>query len=167
MKLIADLALTLKLTVFLVIVSVICSCAHTSIAVHEEPNIIITETGIEAIGTGMSQNGKISNTIAVRLARANLIDYLNIALANTDKDYGIKDVAHKENLLRNSRVIETNQSVRRKNIITEARVRLTFDEIFKWVDLYYDNLPADDMLKTQITKDKFTEHIYIHLHINY
>ncbi len=108
MKLIADLALTLKLTVFLVIVSVICSCAHTSIAVHEEPNIIITETGIEAIGTGMSQNGKISNTIAVRLARANLIDYLNIALANIDKDYGIKDVAHKENLLRNSRVIETN-----------------------------------------------------------
>lgn len=167
MRTIVDMTVTLKLVLFLVIVYVFCSCAHTSRSTHKVPNIIITDTGIEAIGTGVSQNEKISNSIAVRLARADLIDYFNIALANTYKELGIIDIVNKINLLQNSKVIETNHSARRKNITTVVRVGVTFDEVFKWVNLYYDNLPANDILKTQITKDKFTELVYEHLHINY
>lgn len=57
MRTIVDMTVTLKQVLFLVIVYVFCSCA-TSRSTHKESNIIITETGIEAIGTGMSQNEK-------------------------------------------------------------------------------------------------------------
>lgn len=158
----------LKLTTILVAVSFLYSCATTSVATDKGPNVIITETGIEAIGIGVSQNEKLSKSIAVRLARMNLAEYLNTALANTYKELEIQDIVElKENILQNSKVIENNSFVQRKNITTKARVGITLEDISKWEDSYYDYLQANVILESQITKGQFMEILSKHLHINF
>lgn len=168
MKLHVDMPISIKTIVYIVITCFTYSCATTPMTVHKGTNIIITETGLEAIGIGVSQNEKMSNSIAVRSARMNLMDYLNSALANTYKELEIHDIAeHKENILQNSKVIVSNSFVRRKNITTQATVVITLDGISKWVEFYYDNLSADDILRLKTTKNEFMGLMYKHLHINF
>lgn len=149
--------------VWLIIIS---GCGTTNITSHKDSNITITKSGIEAIGTGVSQNERISNSIATRLARTNLLEYINLALAKTDKELGLSIGTHTEDKLQGSKVIETTQYKQRKNIITIAHVEVSNDKIRQWIDSYYETLPADDTLRVQTNKNSFAKLIYKHLNIN-
>lgn len=163
-----DMPILIKSIVYIVITYFSYSCATTSVTTPKVENIIIAETGIEAIGIGVSQNEKMSNSIAVRSARMNLMDYLNDALVNTYKELGIQNIEeHKEKILQNTKVTATNSFVQRKKITTRASVVITLDELSKWVAVHYDNLSADDIIKSKITKNEFMELMYKHLHINF
>ncbi len=149
--------------VWLIIIS---GCRTTNITSHKDSDITITKSGIEAIGTGISQNERISNSIATRLARTNLLEYINLALAKTDKELGLSIGTHTEDKLQGSKVIETTQYKQRKNIITIAHVEINNDKIHQWIDSYYEALPADDTLRIQTSKNSFSKLIYKHLNIN-
>lgn len=149
---------------FIVMPFIICGCATTSVVPHKSTNITISEEGIEAIGVGVSKIEKISNSSAIRSARYNLIDYLNVALAKVYKELGCSQLST-GNTLQNSKVIETALYNKKGNFSTVARVGISFDEIRKWIDSYYDSLPADDKLKAH-SKDKFTQLMYKQLNIN-
>lgn len=153
----------LKYIAFLIVPIIIWGCRTTNITSHKASDITITKSGIEAIGIDVSQNERISNSIAIHLAQIKLLEYLNLALAKTDKELGLSIGTHTENRLQGSKVIKTYKQRKNTNIITITHVGISNDEIRQWIDSYYETLPADDTLRVQTSKNSFSKLIYKHL----
>lgn len=154
----------LRILIFiLVLSSIISGCGTSTVITKNSPNIVISRTGIEAVGVCTSQIQKVSNDIAIRLARAELMEYLNLALNNIDKELKLAAGTHCANQLLNTKVAAINEYEKRGNITTTAKVELSFKNLDNWIDNYYDSLLADDIMRLNTNKVEFKKLIYKHL----
>lgn len=134
---------------------------------NNSQNVIVTDNGLLSKGTGISQIERTSRSIAIRMARNELIKYLNLVLSKIDLDYHIPKGTHTESELKDTKVIEIKQTTHKGNITTNAWVEWSNQNINVWAELYYELLPKDDLLKTQIKENEFIRLIINYSQINY
>lgn len=122
-------------------------------------DVVITEDGIVGIGEATAQNERTANSIAVRLARAHLIHGINSVLADIDESIGLKTGTHSENIIQDSKIVNTSLSTKGGSYSVTAVVELSNSAISKWAEGYYDKLFDDDPIH-RMTKEAFINLIY-------
>lgn len=153
-----------KIFILLVLGLTICSCGASR---HSASNtsFFVTENGVAGLGTATSQNERNATSIAVRLARAHLIEGINSVLNSIDQSIGIEDGTHVEHLLRDSKIVNKDLKISKDNFTVTAVVELSKASITEWADNYYNNLPDGDPLH-KISKEEFIHLLHKSLNTN-
>lgn len=154
-----------KVILFVALASILIlmnSCG-TSKKVPTGPNVRVTDTGLVAEGSNVSFIERGTRDQAIRFARYEMVKYINLVLGVMDKDYKLPSGTHTEETLKNSKVVDVKlYDLQDGSIEAVCQIGLAWDDVQKWADAYYENLPAEDAFKTAGQK-KYNEKIMKYL----
>lgn len=128
-------------------------------------NVTVSENGLVGKGVGVSKIERTSNSIAIRMARAELVSHINSVLSKIDQDYKLPSGAHSESILKGTKVIDSSSTIHKGDITTIAFVEWSNQEIKDWAESYYINLPEDDGIRSQFKQNEFISLILTYLQI--
>lgn len=145
-----------------ILVALSCGTPKNAAAIY---NVTVSENGLVGKGVGVSKIERTSNSIAIRMARAELVSHINSVLSKIDQDYNLQSGTHSESVLKGTKVIDSSTTVHKGNITTIAFVEWSNQDIIDWAETYYADLSEDDGIRTQIQQDEFISLILTYLQI--